>query len=240
MKTFACVVALFSSNLVVAADYQGDAAKHISDGVFKCPTTGLTFKAPTLNAEQLHVQHRETTPGITWNLVFLEELGHVTTVTYTKIRDEYPKTDEVIQRTASNMKLETLKQGGYLEWCGFLSKEEGRVFQCVIRMAGRGQPAQVRNKWLDRLEQVRLDIYCIRQYIVRDGWFVESNIYIPQLLPTGSFDEDKLLDKWFPALNELVAGSSLVGKKGRYAAQIKAFKRPKSYFQFVIADPARG
>ena len=127
MKPVACVAILLCGNLGIAAEYQGDAAKHISDGIFKCPTTGLTFKAPTLNATQLRVQHRETTPGITWDLVFLEELGHVAAVTYTKIRDEYPKTDEVIQRTASNMKVESLKQGGYLEWCGFLSKEEDRM-----------------------------------------------------------------------------------------------------------------
>lgn len=240
MKTHACIAIILCGSLVNAADYEGNAAEHIADGVFTCPTTGLTFKAPTLNADQLRVQHRETTPGITWDLMFVEELGHVATVTYTRIRDEYPKSDEVIQRTASKIKQESLQQGGYLEWCGFLSNEEGRVLQCVIRMPGRGHPAQVRNTWLDRLEQVQLDIYCIRQYIVRDGWFLEFNIYIPQMLPTGSFDEDKLLDQWFPSLNDLVSGSSLVGKEGRYSAQIQAFKRPKSYFRYIFTDPARG
>lgn len=222
-----------------ADEVQGDAAKYITDGVFKCPVNGLTFSVPKLNSDKLQVRYRELSPGITWDLAFAEELGHMVTVTYTKIRPEYPKTDEVIQRSAANIKLEMLKEGGCLEWCDFLSNEKGRVFQCVIRYPGRGQPMELRNKWLDRMEQVQLDVYLFRQYIVRDGWFVEYNIFIPQLLPTGTYDEDKLIDQWAKVLQEFVVKSSLVGPDDTYSAQMKAFKRPKTYFRFVFEDPAR-
>lgn len=225
---------------VHADDYKGDGAKYITDDVFKCPTTGLSFSAPNLNTDKLEVKFRETTPGITWDLMFAEELGHMATVTYTKIRSEYPKTDEVVQRTAANIKLEMLREGGCLEWCDFLSNEEGRVFQCVIRYPGRGHPAEVRNKWTNRMEEVRLDVYILRQYIVRDGWFLEYNLYVPQHLPTGTFDEDQLIDQWSSALHDFVVKSSLVGPNDSYTAQLKAFKRPQTYFRFVFPDPARG
>lgn len=241
MRLLVFVIVIFSTRIgsCQTPEFNGDAAKHITQTRFKCPITELTFEVPKLNAKTLQVRHRESVPGITWDLMFAEELGHMSTVTYTKIRKEYPKSDAVIQRTASRIKLEVLRQGGYLEWCGFLSENEGRVFQCVIRFPGGGQAALVRNKWLDRMDNVRLDVYVLRHYLVRDGWFVEFNQYVPQLLHDGTFDEDEYIDKWQKTLHDFVSGSSLVGSKGRYKQQIKDFKRPETYFRFEFADPSR-
>lgn len=239
MRYLAIIWVLFCISKVHATDYLGEAAKHIKNDIFTCPVTGLSFAVPNLNAGVLEVNFREANPGITFDLVFAEELGHLATVTWTKIRSEYPKTDEILQRTAANIKLEVVKERGFLEWCGFLSGDEGRVFQCVIRYPARGKEVQVRNKWLNGLEPGRLDVYILRHYLVRDGWLLEYNLYVPQQLPAGSFDEDKLIDQWSGALHEFVSKSSLVGPDDVYAAQLKAFRRPSTYFRFVFPDPAR-
>ncbi|MDX9978911.1 MAG: hypothetical protein RBU25_02575 [Lentisphaeria bacterium] len=225
---------------VFAAELEGEARKFVQDGVFSCPSTGIKFQISDLNAKQLQIQYQEATPGITWQLMFAEELGHVAVVTYTKIRAEYPKTDQVLERTASNMKIEAMRDGGYLEWCGFLSNDEGKILQCIVRYPRAGQTVSVRNKWLGSMESIRLDVYELRHYIVREGFMLEFKLFMPQLLPQGSFNEDKLVDSWADALARFVCGCSLIGKEDNYRQQIKAFTRPDSYFRFVFSDPSQG
>lgn len=235
----ATVILAFAS-LVNAAEYRGEARKFIVDDVFTCPSTDLTFHVPDLKTDLLQVRYREVTPGITWHLSFTEELGHMASVTYTKIRAEYPKTDESLLNVAAHLKGNIMREGGYLEWAGFLSQNEGRALQCVIRYPNAGQTVSVRNKWLDARQSVQNDVYALRHYIVRDGWYLEFNVYFPQFLPKGSYDEDKLVDRWSLSLQSFVSGSGLVGNKDSYPDQVKKFTRPKTYFRFVYADPSSG
>jgi hypothetical protein len=224
----------------LAAEYEGEARKFIKKDIFTCPSTGVSFKAPDLNTKKLQVAYQEATPGITWQLMFAEELGHVAAVTYTKVRKEYPKTDEVLERVASTMKMEAMREGGYLEWAGFLSEAKGKVLQCVIRYPRQGQTVSIRNKWLDSMESLRTDVYEMRHYVVRGDYLIECKLYVPQILPKGSFDEDKLIDTWIPKLQQFVEGCSLIGEKDNYSTQVKEFTRPKSYFRFEFKDPSQG
>ena len=171
--------------------------------------------------------------------MFAEKQGHLATVTYTKIRKEYPKNDVLLQRTASNIKAIVLKEGGYVEWCGFLSEKKGKPFQCIVRYPMVGPTLYANNKWLGKSELVRNDVYELRHYLIRDGYLLEFGIFVPQFLPKETLDEDKYIDQWMPTLTKFVQGSSLVDEKDSYQDQVKSFKRPESYFRFVYDDPAR-
>jgi len=234
----ALLVLMLISVSATAAEYKGEARKFIEKDVFTCPSTGITFNSPDLNAKKLQVAYQEIAPGISWQLMFSEELGYAAAVTYTKIRKEYPKTDKVLERAASNMKMEAMRDGGYLEWAGFLSEAKGKVLQCVIRYPRAGQTVSIRNKWLDSMESIGTDIYEVRHYLIRGGYIVEFKLYVPQLLPKGTFDEDKLMDTWSPKLQKFAEGCSLVTKQDNYSTQVKEFKRPKSYFRFEFKDPS--
>lgn len=234
---FALLICLFTTSLF-ATEYTGEARKFIEKNVFTCPSTGVNFKSPDLGTSTLQVQYEEVTPGITWQLVFAEELGHACVVKYTKIRNEYPKNDEVIERTAASIKGNVIREGGYVEWCGFLSDIKGKVLQCIIRYPDAGQTVSIRNKWLKSMESVRMDVYEIRHYLVRDGYFVEYKYYIPQMLPSGSYDEDKYIERWMKSFQGFVEGSSFVKPKDNYGKQLNDFKRPKTYFRFIFKDPS--
>ena len=81
----------------------------------------------------------------------------------------------------------------------------------------------VHNKWLEMSEPVRLDIYEIRHYLVRDGYFLEFSLYIPQFLPDGTFDEEELIDDWTGSLHSFVKSSGLVNDEENYKQQVGAF-----------------
>ncbi len=242
MKTLCAFLSLvlLLTHSAFAVEYEGDGKKFITDDVFTCPNSGLTFHAPDLKSPTLQVSYQEDAPGISWQLRFAEKKGQQLTVTYTKIREGYPKTDAILSRTAAHIKENLLQDGGYVEWCGFLSEKEGRVFQCIVRFPSRGKSSSVKNKWLNTMEATRNDVYMIRQYLVRDGYYLEYNLYVAQTRPTGTYDEEKLMDEWAPKLHQFVAESSLVAKDERYKEQMKEFARPKAYFRFVFDDPSRG
>lgn len=234
------ILQVLSASIASATEYEGEAKKYIAADVFKCPGTEQTFRVPKLDGKKISVRYREAAPGITWELMFAAEYGQMASVTYTKIRAEYPKTDAILHRTAANIKGNLLQEGGYVEWCDFLSDKPGQVLQCVIRYPNAGQSVSVRNKWLNSMETMRTDVYAIRHYLVREGYFLEFNVIFPQMLPKGSFDEDEYLDSWAVNLHDFVKGAKLVSQSDGYAAQVKNFTRPKSYFRFVFVDPARG
>lgn len=230
----------FIVSSAIAMEYEGEARKFIENDVFTCPSTGVKIKTPDLGSSKLKIHYKETNPGISWQLYYVEEMGHVATVKYTKIRKEYPKTDDFLMRTASNIKGNTIQEGGYVEWCAFLSKEEGKVFECIIRYPGVGQTVSIRNDWLGAMESVQMDVYGLRRYLVRDGFFVEFEYYIPQFLPTGSYNEDKYLNPWLPKLTDLMVNSSFVQKKEELRKQIENAERPDTFFRFVFKDPSHG
>lgn len=233
-------LALFTQ-IAFAVDYEGDGKKYMEGDVFTCPSSGLTFHAPDLKSPSLLVIHHEDAPGISWQLWFADKTKSLQlSVTYTKIREGYPKTDAILSRTAAHIKENVLRDGGYVEWCGFLSEDDGKVFQCIIRLPGRGKPSTVKNKWLNTKETANNDVYVIRQYLVRDGYYLEYNLYIPQTRPAGTYDEEKLLDDGAPILHQFVEKSGLVATDERYKTQMKAFTRPKAYIRFVFEDPSRG
>ena len=234
------LAACFITLPLFAIEYVGETRKFIQDNVFICPSTQIEFSIPDLNTGTLQVHYEEMNPGITWQLMFVEELGHMAGITYTKIRLEYPKTDAVLERTAANIKGNVLREGGYLEWCGFLTEKEGKVFQCIIRYPNAGQTVSIRNNWLDTMESVRLDVFEIRQYLIRDGYFLEFKLYFPQFGPMGLFDEEKRIDDWNALLKEFVEGCSLISDKDSYNGQIDRFERPDTYFRFVYKDPSQG
>lgn len=235
---FALLICLFTTSLF-ATEYKGEVSKFIEKDVFTCPSTGVKFKSPDLGTNTLQVQYQEVTPGITWQLVFAEELGHVCVVKYSKIRNEYPKTDKVLERIAAKIKGYVLQVGGYVEWCGFLSDAKGKALQCIIRYPDAGQTVSVRNKWLKSMESVSMDVYEIRHYLVRDGFLIEYKYYIPQMLPDGSYDEDKFIESWMKSFKGFVEGSSFVKSTDNYGKQLKDFVKPKSYFRFVFKDPSQ-
>ena len=230
---------LLMTQVIFGIEYEGEVRKFIVNDEFTCPSTGLKFKTPDLNSQKLQVAYRETTPGISWQLMYASQMGHTAAITFTKIRPEYPKNDEVLERTASNMKMEAMREGGYLEWCGFLSQEKGKVLQAVVRYPRAGQTVSIRNKWLNSMESVPTDIYNIRHYLIRDGYFSEFRVYIPQLAPSSIVSEDKYIDPWFKNLHSFVTGSNLIKDNDNYISQTQEFKKPKSYFRFVFQDPSQ-
>lgn len=145
-----------------------------------------------------------------------------------------------MELTASNIKALAMQEGGYLEWCGFSSKSKGRFFQCVIRHPYKGQTVSIRNKWLKSMESVRMDVYELRRYMVRDGFFIEFKFYIPQFLAKGMYDEDAYVNRWTKSLNSFMLGSSFIKKGDSLYEEIKNIELPQSYFRFVYPDPSKG
>ena len=89
MKCLPLLLLSWLPTTTFAVDYEGEGSEHIQDDVFTCPDTNLTFRAPDLKTDNLRIVYQEITPDITWRLSFVEELGHMGSVTFTKIRDEY-------------------------------------------------------------------------------------------------------------------------------------------------------
>ncbi|MCH2174343.1 MAG: hypothetical protein MK193_01300 [Lentisphaeria bacterium] len=224
---------------VLSIEYEGDARKFILNNEFNCPSTQLKFKSPDLNTTKLRVGFQEVTPGITWQLIFLEETGYSAVVTYTKIRAEYPKNDLLLERIASQMKMECLRVRGYLEWCDFLSDQDGKVLQAIVRYPYAGNIVSIRNNWLNSMESIKTDIFEIKHYLIRDGYLLEFKVYIPQFAPPPMIDEDESIKPWLDNLKEFTLGCSLLKKGDPYATQVDEFKSPDTYFQFIFKDPSR-
>lgn len=212
----------------------------IVDGVYHSLDGSYAVKVPGLGSKSVHVQDVVIAPDITYRVQFLGELGNNAAVVSTKIRKEFPKTDLVLERIASNQKAEFIREGGYLEDLQFIGQAEGKVLQAVVRYIGLGHPAQSRDGFTGQMVTRRMDVFGVHRYIIRNGYLVEFVILSPQMGPDDVFPENKLIQQAINDSTSLIADFTMEDKSDDKLIKLLKDYQPKdNYIIHKVKSPTK-
>jgi len=208
------------------------------DGQYEMPDGSLTIPLPD-GVTDAGIRQFEDPQGITSRVMFVPESGTVRGIFSTRIRDEMPKSDAILNRIAAryrqNIKAE---DGSSLEHIEKIEIEDRLILMAIVRHIEQGNATRLKDIWLDNDLLIRADVLEARIYAVAEEHLVEfKSMAMPDLaLNMGNVDENEMAAQAVRDVMGFASSSSVFSDREK--AQINEIEVRDDYIVGVYRDPS--
>lgn len=198
----------------VSAFSQQKLAGKLENNVYTSIDGMVSFPLPA-NLGSDPIRDRADPQGITNQVMISAKDGNLFGLTTTKTRNEFPKNDNILYRTAARYRQQIkAEDGSTLEFIDFIKAEKRSILITIVRHIERGMPATLKDKWLNKSISVNADALEARLYISYKGYFIEFKriIVLKDPLNTGEKNEDQIAKAAFKKLFNFVSSSNTLNE----------------------------
>lgn len=185
------------------------------------------------------IRDRAGPQGITNQAIIAAKDGNLFGLTTTKIRDAFPKGDQILYRTAARYRQQIhAEDGSTLEFIDFLKFEKRSILISVVRHIERGKPATLKDKWLKAPLTVNADVLETRLYISHNGYYIEFKriVVLSAPLNTGEKNEDQIAKEAFKTLFKFASSSNVINENEK--KKLSQYDLSKPIIRGIYKDPS--
>ncbi len=211
----------------------------IQSGSYTTIDGAATVKIPTDITKENGIRDRSDGQGISCQAVFLRSNQQITGIFTTKIRKEFPKTDEVLYRNAARYRQSIrTEDGSVMEYLEMVDLPGRKMLMSVVRHIEQGNAIVLKDDWAGTKLAVRGDVLEVRIYLIQNGYLVEfKNMTMPRLaLHMSEPSENEIAIQAMADLRGFVMGSNALTADQKEKLGGMDLIRP--YVRGIFKDPS--